>query len=139
MSDKNKIIGIILAILLSFAVGRYSVTSNKTTDIVVNKDKKVEEDTHTKTVIVKEKDGREVTTIEQDTSTKSDTTTKSENKTVVASNSGKLNVSLLGGYDFKQKELNYGLSISKQFIGPVTLGAFGMNNGVIGVSVGIDF
>jgi hypothetical protein len=139
MSDKNKIIGIILAILLSFAVGRYSVTSNKTTDIVVNKDKKVEEDTHTKTIIVKEKDGREVTTIEQDTSTKSDTTTKSENKTVVASNSGKLNVSLLGGYDFKQKELNYGLSISKQFIGPVTLGAFGMNNGIVGVSVGIDF
>lgn len=40
------------------------------------------------------------------------------------------------GYD---STLRYGAHVSKQFIGPLSLGAFGLTNGTFGLSVGMRF
>jgi len=52
------------------------------------------------------------------------------------------NVSALAGYDFsKPKDLVpiYGVSVSKQVLGPFTVGAYGLTNGIIGLSIGVTF
>jgi hypothetical protein len=33
----------------------------------------------------------------------------------------------------------YGVSVSKQVLGPATVGAFALTNGVVGVSIGVNF
>ena len=33
----------------------------------------------------------------------------------------------------------YGISANKEFIGPITIGAFGLTNGTIGLSIGVNF
>ena len=53
----------------------------------------------------------------------------------------KLNVSALAGIDTATSLLKpiYGISISKEFMGPITVGAYGLTNGVVGLSVGVNF
>jgi hypothetical protein len=33
----------------------------------------------------------------------------------------------------------YGISVHREFIGPITLGAFGLTNGTVGLSIGVNF
>ncbi len=33
----------------------------------------------------------------------------------------------------------YGAHVSKEFIGPISIGAFGLTNGIIGLSIGLSF
>lgn len=53
----------------------------------------------------------------------------------------KWNVSALIANDFSHGNIvpTYGASAQKEFIGPITIGAFGLTNGTIGVSIGLDF
>lgn len=77
------------------------------------------------------------------TTTTTDHTQKIEtdNKTSIVLKSSKLNISALIANDFSRGLLvpTYGVSIQKEFIGPLTLGAFGLTNGVVGLSVGLNF
>jgi hypothetical protein len=68
-----------------------------------------------------------------------DTTVKSQ--VVSAPNTKNLNVSVLVADDFSRGLLipTYGVSVTKQVLGPMTVGAFGLTNGTVGVSVGINF
>lgn len=52
-----------------------------------------------------------------------------------------LNVSALVTNDFSDGEFKpvYGVSVSKEVLGPITIGAFGLTNGTIGLSVGVNF
>lgn len=65
--------------------------------------------------------------------------TDSTDKTVVAQ--PKLNVSALVANDFSRGLLvpTYGVSVSKQVLGPFTVGGFGLTNGTIGLSIGVNF
>lgn len=52
-----------------------------------------------------------------------------------------LNVSALIANDFSRGILvpTYGISVSKEILGLITVGAFGLTNGAIGVSLGLNF
>lgn len=150
MTTKTKVIASIVVVATSFAFGRYSVNqpSIKTkeeikTDSTSNTDKDTRT-TKTK-VTVKTPDGTEKTTETTDTTTTSKTTKQTDSDTniqqIVESKSSRINISVLGANDFSRGALipTYGISASKEFIGPITVGAFGLMNGVVGVSIGLDF
>lgn len=138
MTTKSKVILAVLFLVLAFASGRYSVQSPDTTSTT---DTKVDKDTHTKKTIVttKEPDGKETTTtvVERDTSVKTDTQTSN---TVIQAKRNTTNLSLIVGLDLTDPHKPaYGLSLTKQVLGPVTVGAYGLTNGVVGLSLGVNF
>lgn len=139
---KCYIIGAIVILAGTFAAGRYSVTTTPATkvDTSLQTQQQVDKNTHTVTVEVKEPSGEVKRTTTTDTTTVATKETESKIKTeVVPPKRSTLNVSLLGGYYFPDFLPVYGISISKEVLGPVTVGAFGLSNGTIGVSVGLDF
>lgn len=151
LSTKTKVIGSILVVLTAFAAGRYSVNSPtiKTTETLVQTDKTTEDkNTHTKTTIteVKQPTGIDTTTTVIDQVANDDTVSQDQQKlevqqTVTPPKKDTLNISVLGANDFSRGLLvpTYGLSVTKSVFGPVTVGAFGLMNGVVGVSIGLNF
>jgi ribosomal protein S25 len=148
LSFKTQVIAALLLILVSFAVGRYSVSQPniKTQDVSkIQETDKQAKDTHTqtKTVVDKLPSGETKTTTTTDTTilTKTQDTvkdTQSYSQSVTSSKS-KLNVSAIAEYDLKRGGLNYGISVEKEVLGPITAGLYGLNNGTIGVSIGLNF
>lgn len=118
---------------LGFELGVHSV------DISTTKVDTVAVD-HTKTVIVtvKAKDGSSTTTetIDQKSKTKTDAISQ-----VPVTTKQKTNISVLVGNDFSNSVIKpmYGVSVTRELLGPVTVGAYGLTNGVIGISLGINF
>ena len=144
---KTKVILGAFSALFIFAAGRYSVQSPtiKTKESIdVNTDIKKAKDTHKVTTIIKDpKTGEEITTITEDTKENTDKTKESVTKidqTITPPKTGTVNISALGAMDFGGTfKPAYGVSVSKEFIGPITVGAFGLTNGVIGLSLGLNF
>ena len=139
---KYQIIGGIIALALTFALGRYSV---KTPPAVVSDTTKVvdttkDQETNKNTIIVKHPDGTETITINEDTKTK----TKEEARTdahveITPAPRKTLNVSALAGVDIRQKSAVYGVAVNKEVLGSITVGVWGFTNGTVGVSVGVSF
>lgn len=151
LTSKQKYIIAGVAILVSFATGRFSAQKANVTKIAsaqttVKQDQ--DKNTHTETIIttVKTPDGtvKTVKTIDQIADVKTDTNVSqlSQTKTdIIAPKINILNVSALIGNDFS-KGIGfpaYGVSVTKQVLGPVTVGAYGLTTGVIGVSIGLNF
>lgn len=130
------ILGVVLAFLIAagaYQLGKHSVV------IEVDKTKQVDKDIHSKTVKVKTKlpSGEETTTttIVKDTSIESSEAVHTEVKPTP-----KTNVSLLVGAETKLPIVPlYGISVTREVLGPITVGAFGMSNSTVGVSLGVDF
>lgn len=148
--DKTKVVVVIVALAVSFATGRYSVPKNTQDEIKesTTQTKDLEKDKHKKivTVEVDSKDGGKqiTTTTTEDTATKVDTTKdKITDKTESTETGGStLNISVLGAlhpsFFGGDNNLVYGGAITKQLIGPLTLGVFGLSSGVVGVSFGLN-
>lgn len=150
--NKREISIVIVGLVAAFAFGRYSVQSgvNEQSTKTVQSDTEVNEhkDTHVeiKTVTAKAPDGTVTTTTTKDIVTAA-TKERDVKSTVVESRSTQvqkkstLNVSALFGVDTRSSApvVSYGVSVSKEFIGPVTVGLFGLNNGTVGVSLGLNF
>jgi hypothetical protein len=142
---KQSITIIITALILlavAFAAGRYSVKSVITTEVTKTEEKKkedIKQDSHT--VIVKAPDGTTTTTIDTHVDTHIVDTTKTTDQLVQQTNTRKtLQISLLGGYNYASPQgIDVGLSVSKEVLGPVTVGLWGMKSGIIGLSVGLNF
>lgn len=97
-------------------------TKRKTTtvDSKTDTDKSTKKDVDTKTETVK-----------TDTTTETETRTKS---------SDHLSLSLIGAVDITNPNgIIYGGHVQKNLLGPVTIGVFGLSNGVAGCSVGLTF
>jgi len=151
LSQRTKIIVSVVIVAVSFACGRFSVQKPEvktqiTTNTKESQDQK--KDTHIDqvTTTTKKPDGSVITTTETKTDIISDTKQIiSQDQTIkqdiIPPKTNTLNVSLLGGIDFKSgiPTPTYGLSVNKQLVGPVTIGAFGLMNGVVGVSIGLNF
>ncbi len=145
MTTQIKIgLGVFL-LALSFAAGRLSAAKPEVkTDVVTKTDDTQHEvkDTQTKTVIVKQPNGTETTTTETNTVTKiltvdvGNTETKTD---VIPPKVSTLNISVLAGENFSTHQEAFGLSITKKVLGPVSAGVWGINNGMIGVSLGLSF
>lgn len=137
---------LVFTALLFFGLGRFSIAppNIKTTEILTEDIKKEkDQDKHIVTIITKDcSTGKETTTITED-----DTIREKETKRVVdqlyesvtQQTRKTLNISGLAGLDTLDKRLVYGASINKEVLGPVTLGAYGLTNGVLGLSIGINF
>lgn len=151
MNLKTKVgigVGVVVA---AFAAGRYTapapevkiVDQIKVNDTEV-KNTKIKE--HKVTVIEQTPTGAVTSTTTQDTDTeivdnKQSTATESIAQVSKPSPPSSVNVAALVGYNFRSPTLTppLGVSVSKRVIGPVTLGVFGYDTGLIGISIGLDF
>lgn len=138
MELKEICIGIGLAALTG-TIGYVAGAHSQPASVQAETHQEEQRDTHVETTKVVTKDpktGTVTTTVVKDattkTETKSDVSIKETKKNVI-------NISALGGYDIYSRRPIYGVSVSKEVLGPVTAGGFILNNGTIGVSVGLDF
>lgn len=142
--NKVKIISYILVVILAFALGRYTATT-QTVKVETHADTRVtdDKDIHKVEVITKEPTGIMTDTITTDTiDLKQIAKTVDTTQTTTQTKASRLNISALAGTDLS-KGLNitpvYGAAITKDVLGPVSIGAFGLTNGTMGVSIGISF
>jgi len=152
MTTKQIVIISIVVIAAAFAFGRWSAPEHvKIQTVEVEKktdDKKVVVDDNKKTTITEtdKPDGTKtkVTVITDNKNSKSedkstDDTTKTVSKEIDKSSS-KVTISMLAGASLtKLGTPIYGGAISRPILGPITVGVFGFQNGVAGVSVGLTF
>ncbi len=123
--------------ILSAAATRYYFPSLKTETLTVDHDI-IHNNIVTVTKTIKEPNGEtNTTTTTTDTSSKVDITSH-ESITV---KQPQWTVSGLVANDFSRGLLvpTYGAQVQRQILGPINIGAFGLTNGTIGVSVGISF
>lgn len=143
----TKVIIASAVVLVAFASGRYSAYTKPDISIKTDETKQTntdtDKDTHKVTTVTKTPDGKSVTTIVEDTTTntkKTTDSTKTVDQIVTQPKHSLINISALASLDtadgFKPV---YGISANKELIGPITVGAFGLTNGVIGLSVGLNF
>lgn len=158
MNNKVKY-GILFPVLIvSFGIGRYSApekvrTETKIVEVEKKSTKKeVDTDKHkeTKVVEVINPDGTKTTTtiIVEDTDQKKKETDKSSRKSnydtvsEVSRSGSRISLSALAGSDLRNLHALvpvYGVAANKELLGPITVGVFGMSNGLAGVSLGLNF
>lgn len=137
------IIGLVL-IVLTFAIGRYTApTKVETKTITVEIEKKVEDaKVNTVKIEVVKKDGSKIitTTTNSETKTNTDTNINKTATKVVENKHSSTNLSILAGVDISNPtHLVYGAAASKQLLGPITIGIWGMSNSTAGASLGVQF
>ena len=149
MIDKIKQLGpaIIVALIIGFVAGK--LTEQHETKSVSQIDTKVETDKQKDTKIVETKvetkspDGetKVVTTTETVISERKETVKdRTETKTETSSPTGnRVTLTGMAGYDFDKKLTVYGGGVSKEILGPVSIGVWGLSNGTAGVSLGLRF
>ena len=84
------------------------------------------------TVVVKKPDGTTETRIEDKSRTVTD------EKTTVNAGRNAYNLSLMASTDFKGNP-SYGLSVDKEFLGPITVGVFATTSRTLGLRFGLNF
>ncbi len=141
-----KIALIIAGLLVAFAGGYYLAPSKVETKVVeIEKKTDTERDKHretTTTETVKPDGTKQVVTIMvEDTNTKRKTETKEDTKSVSApAPRPRISLSALGGlpvsYPFTPV---FGAHVSKEILGPITIGAWGLSSMTFGISMGVNF
>lgn len=153
MTTKTKIVIYAVSIATAVAIGRYSAPEKVRVETkTVTVEKKVESvdkehELHKKTTITETQkpDGTKETktVITYDSNTHVDGTTIDDKNTTLTSSkevtksSSNLNVYGLVGTDFKTPV--YGGHISREVIGPISLGAWALTNRTVGFSLGLRF
>jgi len=98
--------------------------------------------THKVSVMEIKPDGSKKITVTEDTKTDTEAQSISKDDTHVQKSisvkTGATRASVLIGWDFNSTQMTYGASISKNILGPVSIGAWGLTNKTLGVSFGID-
>ena len=124
-------------LVIAFGAGRHSATDPTTKEEETKVTEKDKSHTKTVTTTTKEKDGSvQVVTIVDTTASKK----VDEIKEVKTSDKPRINIALLSGYNVLHPVgVEYGLSVSKQLLGPINVGVFGLTGGTIGVSLGMSF
>lgn len=147
----------IVALLLSFAAGRYTaktetVKTEEIKDVTSHVEEQKDTHTETKTVTIKQTDGTVTTTVIADTTVSDrknrdtnikDTVETSHNTYVTSAK--KVTVSLLVSGRLHRSEPyvtdipSCGISIQKQVLGAISIGVFGLTTGTFGASIGYSF
>lgn len=131
--NKNILLAIVaVSAGLGWFGAKYHYSQATSTSTVVEKN-------HTQTVIVTvKKPNGEVRTTE---TIDSHTNTHQTESIKIPVNTAKTNVGLLVANDFTNSipKLIYGVSVSKELLGPITIGVFGYADRRIGVSIGLNF
>jgi hypothetical protein len=160
MSTKLKVFLGVVALAAAYGFGRWSspvkvVTETKTVEVekkqdVVKQDTNKDDHKVTVTKQVVKPDGtketdttvtEDVTTAKkyQDTTQSTIDTTKDTTKEVTYA-TAKVTISALAAVNvLSPTGLDYGASVSKPILGPITIGAFGFESGRVGMSIGLTF
>lgn len=140
LPTKTQSVAGLMIFIVGLGTGRYSYHQVTITQVQTVSDTQKEQDkvTDKKTTIVKEPTGKTVTTITEETRTVDTQDTKVKSQDMVKT-SPQWQVSALAGIDIRTGIPAYGASLSRQFVGPITIGAFGLTNGTVGVSIGMTF
>lgn len=161
MGTKSKIFLAVVALATSAAVGRWSAPEKikevvKTVEVEKKSDQtssNTDRDRHKKTVITETiyPDGRKETktVITDDIETKRQTDSKSEDEVAkntdsereVTKSGSRLSISALAGtkLSFDATPPVFGGMISKEVLGPISIGVWGLSNGTAGASIGLSF
>jgi len=155
-SNKSVVILVCIGLLVAFASGRWSAPDKiKTVVQTVTVEKKTDEKktdtsdhkryttiettkpdgTKTKTTTIT--DDRDIKSIDQSTDNTSTTQTKSKE---VDKSSSKFTALFLAGLNITSPGIPiYGVSVSRNLLGPIVVGVFGMTNKTAGLSIGLTF
>ena len=132
----------VACLIIGGAAGYYMKPAKVVTVQVTQKNTDIVKRDNTVTTITQTKrpDGTAVTvtTITDKNTTDANSSTHTADKTTETRTEGATTVSALVGVDFG-RGLAYGASVQHQILGPLNIGAFGLTNGVMGVSIGIRF
>lgn len=151
MTLKAQLIIYIVSVAGAFAAGRSLFPVAKTTDskssLTEQKDMTTTKDTKevVTTTETSKPNGEKVVTVVDNIDThektgSADSIKSAQDNKVVESKKSTIHLQLLGGADMTSNfKLVYGGMVSKQFIGPVTLGVFGLSDGTLGLSIGLEF
>ncbi len=145
MTTKARVLIALILLAVSFTFGRYSVDVKTEESSKVTDTKQIDREKHVKTVVVVNElpDGTKhtETTTTNDTTTKIDaSTTTTDVKSITPVKRSTLNVSLLAGTNLNEPfKPTYGASITKEVLGPITVGVWGLTTGTAGISLGVDF
>lgn len=140
---------IILIAVLMFAAGyqaakRVDMKSDTKTNVVDNSQTETNKHRTIETTTTIDKNTGK--TVIQSTVTENSDTVKQDNKQIATEIKTetlavrpRTNVSALFGTSIHDLQPIYGISVTQEVLGPVTLGAFGMSNGTVGLSLGWSF
>lgn len=132
-------ITVVVALLVgAYAYGRRSAPE-KTHTVTIQVDKIVEVVKHTVTTIREKPDGTKETIIIADENAKENSKAKSIDDSKISNRHSIVSIALLGLS--KKVGTAYpigGISISKEIVGPITLGVFGFQDKTFGLSIGIN-
>ena len=141
MTTTTKIIIAIIALITSFAIGRFMAPERvKTVIHTVEVEKIVVQIKHEVQTITVKPDGTSTTTTVTDTNTNSHTDSNiADTSREVPVNKNIVSISaLIGTKVFPFSDRVYGASISKNIVGPIRLGVFGLSDKTFGMSLGLD-
>lgn len=127
----NKYTLILVATAVAFSAGRFSAPKAK-----VEEKKSQAVDTHETIVVVKRPDGSSTT------STVIDSHRKTDSQTITTpQKAGGLTISALIAMQSADRGFRplYGMEISKQVLLNTRIGIFGLTDGTVGISLGLDF
>lgn len=160
MTTKTKIICAIIGFVASFAFGRYlaptkikieehTVTVDKSKDSKsVDTDINKHKETVVKEIVRPDGTKETTTTVTEDTvasrdSKEKSSSDKSTDKTTskeITRSTGRLNISALASVDTTQPSTpTYGVAVTRDVIGPISIGVFGFTNKTFGASLGLSF
>jgi hypothetical protein len=149
MDTRQKIIISIVVVAASFSAGRFSAPTKvetKTEVVKVEIEKKERKsDTDKTTVEVVKPDGTKITRTETKRTTETKTDTKQGERTtdtkLVEGQKSPVTISALGAINIGDpaQGIIYGASVSRPMIGPIAVGIFGLTNGTVGLSIGLQF
>lgn len=139
---KNNIKYLIVLVLLvgAFAAGRYTSPTKIETKIQTVEVEKIKKNEDTVIVEKITPDGTKTTQTHIVSTTEENNHIKENFDTVTESKHPATTISLLGGLDINNSvHPVYGLSASRNILGPISMGIFGLSNGTVGLSVGLNF
>jgi len=137
----------ILAVFVSFALGallgRYSLPAKvitKTETVTLRDSNKIDHSVTTVTT-EKHKDGTEtvVAVTHNDIDTVSHSASDSKAEKDIVYDTKRWGINALMAYPGLHSTPTYGVSVTYRLLGPLSIGALGLSNGTLGMSVGVVF
>jgi len=143
MTNRNKIIVVIVLIVLAYGVGRYLQPAKieTRTETVIKEVEVTKKDVE---IIKKKKTNTDGSIEEEEITRDKSTETRNKNEqtrseTVVENLKPQWRIRGEVGYDFKNNDNVYGAGFEKRWMGPVSVGLWGNNKQQAGLSASIEF
>lgn len=127
---------------VGYVFGRFETPDVKTAETTqMNTDKQKDVVTQTTTTVQEQPNGAKTTQTVTTSHTVASVATseQSKEKTSSTTGGGHTNFDLLYGYQIGRAGPVYGGAITKDVLGPISLGVWGLTNSTYGVSLGVSF